>query len=95
MQSPNIENNGSRIAFEGKFSNFFCRNFLKSAYRIYLLNVCVFFYVSYFCLVDVRLKQDTLRLIPLETILEWELALVKDCQLVRNNNVSIVFVVFM
>ena len=26
-------------------------------------------YVSYFCLVDVRLKQDTLRLVPLETIL--------------------------
>ena len=58
--------------------------------------MCVnFFYVSYFCLVDVRLKQDTLRLVPLETIFEWELALVKDGQLVRNNNVGIVFVIFM
>ena len=46
-------------------------------------------YVSYFCLVDVRLKQKDLRLIPLEIILEWELALVKDGQLVRNNNVRI------
>ena len=33
-------------------------------------------YVSYFCLVDVHLKQDTLRLILVETILEWKLALV-------------------
>ena len=49
----------------------------------------------YFCLVDVRLKQDTLRLIPLETILEWELTLVKDDQLVRNDNESIVFAIFM
>ena len=55
----------------------------------------VYFYVSYFCLVDVRLKQDTLRLIPLETILEWELALVEDSQLVRNNNGSIVFVIYL
>ena len=58
--------------------------------------MCVyFFYVSYFYLVDIRLKQDTLRLIPLETILEWDLALVKDAQLVRNNNVSIVFVIYL
>ena len=58
--------------------------------------MCVnFFYVPYFCLVDVRLKQDTLRLVPLETIFEWELALVKDGQLVRNNNVGIVFAIFM
>ena len=58
--------------------------------------MCVYiFYVSYFSLVNIRLKQDTLRLIPLETILEWELALVNDGQLLRNNNVSIVFVIFM
>ena len=57
--------------------------------------MCVnIFYVSYFCLVDIRLKQDTPRLVPLETIFEWELALVKDGQLVRNNNVGIVFVIF-
>ena len=36
--------------------------------------MCNVFYVSYFCPVEVRLKQDTLRLIPLEPILEWELA---------------------
>ena len=57
--------------------------------------MCNFIYVSYFCLVDIRLKQDTLRLIPLETILEWDLALVKDAQLVRNNNVSFVFVIYL
>ena len=60
-----------------------------------LINVCVKFCVSYFCLVDVRLKQDTLRLLPLETILEWELASVKDGQLVGNNHVGIVIVLFM
>ena len=53
------------------------------------------FYVSYFCVVDVRLKQGTLRMIPQETILEWERVLIKDGQLVRNNNVSIVCVIFM
>ena len=58
--------------------------------------MCVyFFYVSYFCLVGIRLKQETLRLIPLETILEWDLAFVKDAQLVRNNNVSIVFAIYL
>ena len=35
---------------------FFCRNFRKSASRLGILNVCVFFYVFHFCLVDVRLK---------------------------------------
>ena len=46
-------------------------------------------------LISVCLKQDTLRLVPLATIFEWELALVKDGQLVRNNNVGIFFVIFM
>ena len=58
--------------------------------------MCVqLFYVSYFCLIDIRLKQDTLRLIPLETIIVWDLALVKDAQLVRNNDVRIGFVIYL
>ena len=85
-----LENNSSLIALVD-FS--FCRNFRKSVYKLDLLNVCVLFYVSYFCPVEVRLKRDTLRLIPLGPILEWELALVYDGQLVRNNYVSIVFVI--
>ena len=61
----------------------------------YLVDLCVNFYVTYFCLVGVRLKRDTLRSLPLETIIEWELVLGKDGQLVRNNNVGIVIVLFM
>ena len=61
----------------------------------YLVNVCVFVYVTYFCLVDVRLKWDTLRSLSSETILEYELVLGKGGQLVRNNNVDIVIVIFM
>ena len=52
------------------------------------------FYVTYFCLVEVGLKQDTLRSLPLDTILEWE-HVGKDGQLVRNNNVGIVIVIYM
>ena len=48
-----------------------------------------------FCLVDIRLKQDTLRLILAETILEWKPTLVKGGQLARNNNVGGVFVTLM
>ena len=36
---------------------------------------------TYFGLVGVRLKRDPLRLLPLETILEWELVPEKDGQL--------------
>ena len=53
------------------------------------------FYVFYFCLVNVRLKQDTLRSLLLETILERELDLGKDGQLARNNNVGNVLIKFM
>ena len=49
-------------------------------------------YVYLFCLVGVRLKRDTLRLLPLETILEWELIPEKDGQLGKNNNIGIVLV---
>ena len=60
-----------------------------------LVNVYVIFFVTYFCLVGVRLKQDTLISLPLETILEWELVLGKGGQLDRNSNVGIVIVIFM
>ena len=48
-----------------------------------------------FCLVGIRLKQDTLRSLPLDTILEWKLVLERDGQLVKNLNVGIVIVLFM
>ena len=71
------------------------QNSQQSVHVKFLVNVCVHFYVTYFGLVDVRLKRDTLRSLPLETIiLEWELVLRKDSQLVRNNNVGIVIVLF-
>ena len=41
------------------------------------------------------IKTGHSKTVSLETILEWELALVKDGQLVRNDNVGIVFVIFM
>ena len=61
----------------------------------YLVTLCVNFYVTYLFLVGVRLKWDTLRSLPLEPILEWELIIGKDGQLVRNNSVGIVIVLFM
>ena len=66
-----------------------------STHMKYLVNVCKYFYVTYFCLVDVRLKRNTLRSLPLEIILDWELVLGKDGQLVRNNNVGIAIVISM
>ena len=38
-----VENNSSRITLEGRFNYLFCRNFRKSASRLDLLHVCVFF----------------------------------------------------
>ena len=46
----------------------------------------------FFCLVGVRLKRDTLRLLPLETCLERELVLERDYQLGKLNNIGIVLV---
>ena len=60
----------TRIAFNRVF---FIRNGRIKALLVYVHSMyilIVYFYVSYFCLVDVRLKQDTLRLIPVETILK-------------------------
>ena len=75
----------------------YLQNSRKSAHVKYLVNLFVNFYITYFCLVDIRLKRDTLRSFPFETILEWELILGKNGQLVRNNNihVGIVNVLFM
>ena len=47
---------------------------------------------TYFCLVGVRLKRDTLRLLPFETILEWGLVSESEGQLGKNTNVGIVLV---
>ena len=70
-------------------------NIIEELIFLDLRFICKFYilYVSYFCLVDVRLKQDTLRLILIETTFEWKLALVQDGQLARNNNIGGVFVI--
>ena len=53
----------------------------------YFGSLAFFFTLACFCLVGIRLKTDTLRFIPLEIILVWELVSERDGQLSKSNRV--------